>query len=231
MELAVTGAERTLSSRLVRPCSLWRVPMASPTSNGPPRSIQRGSPPRSPPGWTSSVLAPSSAPAPQSAASRRPPRYGWPPRSASRRQRAAIVLVLLRAARPLTQRFGRVGTIVEIEYRRGHGTLGPLLAAWTRGTGGSTKGSSTTTEPTRTATAFAMSPCTSRCRVPATLTRSSRVSDNDPRSARHASAPEKPGSRSAPRYFTASKVATRASRSTGACASLDQVRVRCRCGG
>jgi hypothetical protein len=35
--------------------------------------------------------------------------------------------VLLRAARPLTQRFGRVGTIVEIEYRRGHGTLGPLL--------------------------------------------------------------------------------------------------------
>jgi hypothetical protein len=34
--------ERTLSSRLVRPCSLWRVPMASPTSNGPPTSIQRG---------------------------------------------------------------------------------------------------------------------------------------------------------------------------------------------
>ena len=37
------------------------------------------------------------------------------------------VLVLLRAARPLTQRFGRFGTIVEVEYQRGHGTLGPLL--------------------------------------------------------------------------------------------------------
>jgi putative Mg2+ transporter-C (MgtC) family protein len=37
------------------------------------------------------------------------------------------VLVLLRAARPLTQRFGRFGTIVEVEYLRGHGTLGPLL--------------------------------------------------------------------------------------------------------
>jgi putative Mg2+ transporter-C (MgtC) family protein len=40
---------------------------------------------------------------------------------------ALIVLVVLRGARPLTQRFGRFGTVVEVEYMRGHGTLGPLL--------------------------------------------------------------------------------------------------------
>ena len=40
---------------------------------------------------------------------------------------ALIVLVLLRAARPLAQRFGRFDTVVEIEYQRGHETLGPLL--------------------------------------------------------------------------------------------------------
>lgn len=40
---------------------------------------------------------------------------------------ALAVLVLLRAARPLMQRFGRSGTVVEVEYVRGYGTLGPLL--------------------------------------------------------------------------------------------------------
>lgn len=38
-----------------------------------------------------------------------------------------VVLVLLRAARPLTRRFGRSVGIVEVEYERGYGTLGPLL--------------------------------------------------------------------------------------------------------
>ncbi|HEX5947038.1 MAG TPA: MgtC/SapB family protein [Acidimicrobiales bacterium] len=40
---------------------------------------------------------------------------------------ALLVLVVLRSARPLVQRFGRFGTVMEVEYRRGHGTLGPLL--------------------------------------------------------------------------------------------------------
>lgn len=40
---------------------------------------------------------------------------------------ALLVLVVLRGARPLAQRFGRFGTTVELEYQRGHGTLGPLL--------------------------------------------------------------------------------------------------------
>jgi putative Mg2+ transporter-C (MgtC) family protein len=38
-----------------------------------------------------------------------------------------VVLVVLRAIRPLVQRFGRSGGVVEVEYERGHGTLGPLL--------------------------------------------------------------------------------------------------------
>jgi len=42
---------------------------------------------------------------------------------------ALAVLVCLRAAKPITQRFGRHRTIVELEYVRGHGTLGPLLRA------------------------------------------------------------------------------------------------------
>lgn len=40
---------------------------------------------------------------------------------------ALLVLVVLRGAKPLMQRFGRFGTVVEVEYLRGHGTLGPLL--------------------------------------------------------------------------------------------------------
>jgi putative Mg2+ transporter-C (MgtC) family protein len=40
---------------------------------------------------------------------------------------ALVVLVVLRGAKPLLQRFGRFGTVVEVEYLRGHGTLGPLL--------------------------------------------------------------------------------------------------------
>jgi putative Mg2+ transporter-C (MgtC) family protein len=40
---------------------------------------------------------------------------------------ALVVLVVLRGAKPLVQRFGRFGTVVEVEYLRGHGTLGPLL--------------------------------------------------------------------------------------------------------
>lgn len=40
---------------------------------------------------------------------------------------ALVVLVVLRGAKPLAQRFGRFGTVVEVEYLRGHGTLGPLL--------------------------------------------------------------------------------------------------------
>lgn len=42
---------------------------------------------------------------------------------------AIAVLVSLRAVRPLTQRLGRHRGIVEMEYARGHGTLGPLLRA------------------------------------------------------------------------------------------------------
>lgn len=40
---------------------------------------------------------------------------------------ALVVLVLMRAVKPLAQRFGRSSSIVEVEYVRGHGTLGPLL--------------------------------------------------------------------------------------------------------
>ena len=40
---------------------------------------------------------------------------------------ALLVLVALRAARPLLRRLGRSSTTVEVEYARGHGTLGPLL--------------------------------------------------------------------------------------------------------
>src|SRR4051812_25287776 len=45
---------------------------------------------------------------------------------------ALAVLVCLRAAKPVTQRFGRQRTILELEYVRGHGTLGPLLRALER---------------------------------------------------------------------------------------------------
>lgn len=38
-----------------------------------------------------------------------------------------VILVALRAAKPWTHRIGRRRTVVEIEYLRGHGTLGPLL--------------------------------------------------------------------------------------------------------
>jgi putative Mg2+ transporter-C (MgtC) family protein len=37
------------------------------------------------------------------------------------------VLVLLRTARPLMRRIGRNRALLELEYERGHGTLGPLL--------------------------------------------------------------------------------------------------------
>jgi putative Mg2+ transporter-C (MgtC) family protein len=40
-----------------------------------------------------------------------------------------LVLVALQAAKPLIQRFGRRQTILELEYLRGHGTLGPVLRA------------------------------------------------------------------------------------------------------
>ena len=40
---------------------------------------------------------------------------------------ALVVLVAMRAARPLMQRLGRSRGIVEVHYERGHGTLGPLL--------------------------------------------------------------------------------------------------------
>ena len=40
---------------------------------------------------------------------------------------ALLVLVAFRALKPLTQRIGRQKTIVELEYQRGHGTLGPFL--------------------------------------------------------------------------------------------------------
>lgn len=42
---------------------------------------------------------------------------------------AIILLVALRAAKPLTQRLGRHHTVVEVDYDRGHGTLGPVLRA------------------------------------------------------------------------------------------------------
>lgn len=38
-----------------------------------------------------------------------------------------MVLVGLRVTRPMAQRLGRSQTIIEIDYERGHGTLGPLL--------------------------------------------------------------------------------------------------------
>jgi putative Mg2+ transporter-C (MgtC) family protein len=40
---------------------------------------------------------------------------------------AIALLVCLRAAKPVTQRLGRRRAVVEVEYARGHGTLGPLL--------------------------------------------------------------------------------------------------------
>ena len=40
-----------------------------------------------------------------------------------------LTLVALRAARPLTRRVGRHRTVIEFEYERGHGTIGPLLRA------------------------------------------------------------------------------------------------------
>jgi putative Mg2+ transporter-C (MgtC) family protein len=42
---------------------------------------------------------------------------------------ALLVLVVLQAAKPFTQRFGRRQATVELVYLRGHGTLGPLLRA------------------------------------------------------------------------------------------------------
>jgi MgtC family len=50
------------------------------------------------------------------------------------------------AADPAVRSFG---TIVEVEYLRGHGTLGPLLRAWTRSTAGFIRSSSTTAAPLR----------------------------------------------------------------------------------
>ncbi len=40
-----------------------------------------------------------------------------------------LVLVALRLAKPVLQRVGGGVTLVELEYERGHGTLGPLLRA------------------------------------------------------------------------------------------------------
>src|SRR3954452_7967006 len=40
---------------------------------------------------------------------------------------ALVVLVLLRAAQPVTGRLVRRYIVVEVDYERGHGTLGPLL--------------------------------------------------------------------------------------------------------
>lgn len=40
---------------------------------------------------------------------------------------ALALLVSLRATKPIAQRLGRQRAIVELEYTRGHGTLGPLL--------------------------------------------------------------------------------------------------------
>ncbi len=42
---------------------------------------------------------------------------------------ALAALVLLRAVKPLTTRFGRRRTTIEFVYNRGHGTIGPLLRA------------------------------------------------------------------------------------------------------
>lgn len=42
---------------------------------------------------------------------------------------ALLVLVLLRVTKPLARRVGRHRTIVQLEYDRGHGTIGPLLRA------------------------------------------------------------------------------------------------------
>lgn len=38
-----------------------------------------------------------------------------------------VVLVALRLAKPLMMSFGSATTLLEVEYERGHGTLGPLL--------------------------------------------------------------------------------------------------------
>src|SRR5947209_12830106 len=38
-----------------------------------------------------------------------------------------IVLVVLRFAKPLLLRFGQPTSLLEIDYERGHGTMGPLL--------------------------------------------------------------------------------------------------------
>src|SRR5262245_57018529 len=40
---------------------------------------------------------------------------------------AVVLLVALQASKPLTHRFGRRQATLELEYVRGHGTLGPLL--------------------------------------------------------------------------------------------------------
>jgi putative Mg2+ transporter-C (MgtC) family protein len=42
---------------------------------------------------------------------------------------AILVLVVLRLARPITRSIGRHAAVLEVEYLRGHGTLGPLLRA------------------------------------------------------------------------------------------------------
>jgi uncharacterized membrane protein YhiD involved in acid resistance len=38
-----------------------------------------------------------------------------------------FALVALRAARPFAHRLGRCRSVIEVDYSRGHGTLGPLL--------------------------------------------------------------------------------------------------------
>jgi len=42
---------------------------------------------------------------------------------------ALLVLVVLRAIKPLTNRLGAPITVIELEYQRGHGTLGPVMRA------------------------------------------------------------------------------------------------------
>ena len=42
---------------------------------------------------------------------------------------AIVVLVVLRSVKPLTSRLGRNHATLELEYARGHGTLGPVLRA------------------------------------------------------------------------------------------------------
>jgi putative Mg2+ transporter-C (MgtC) family protein len=42
---------------------------------------------------------------------------------------ALLVLVALRSLKPLTSRLGRNHATIELEYTRGHGTLGPVLRA------------------------------------------------------------------------------------------------------